>query len=86
MWSGTEIRGRLNLTTTHAIDTITMAEKDSIWNRKRDLVYLVFFLTHIPVMLGKFGGPARQPEKEVSTPKLLRLNNNAMLTNGNGLS
>ncbi|KAF2442925.1 hypothetical protein P171DRAFT_455854 [Karstenula rhodostoma CBS 690.94] len=28
-----------------------MAGKNSIWNRKKDLVYLVFFLTHIPVML-----------------------------------
>ncbi|OAG01550.1 uncharacterized protein CC84DRAFT_1167755 [Paraphaeosphaeria sporulosa] len=28
-----------------------MAGEDSIWNRKKDLVYLVFFMTHIPVML-----------------------------------
>ncbi|KAL5394492.1 hypothetical protein PMIN06_002386 [Paraphaeosphaeria minitans] len=28
-----------------------MAGENGIWNRKKDLVYLVFFLTHIPVML-----------------------------------
>jgi hypothetical protein len=26
----------------------------SILQRKRDCVYLVFFLTHLPVMLGEF--------------------------------
>ena len=24
----------------------------SIWNRKRDLLYLLFFVIHIPIMLG----------------------------------
>ena len=24
-----------------------------IWNRKRDLIYLIFFLTHIPIMFCK---------------------------------
>ena len=38
----------------------------SIWNRKLDLLYLIFFITHIPVLLGKLswdqrraGGPSR---------------------------
>jgi hypothetical protein len=30
-----------------------MAQPVSIWSRKRDLVYLVFFLVHLPVMLCK---------------------------------
>lgn len=37
----------------HGVDMSKMGRTDSIWNRKRDLVYLVFFITHIPVMLGK---------------------------------
>jgi hypothetical protein len=27
-------------------------ENNSIWNRKMDLLYLVFFCTHVPVMFG----------------------------------
>jgi hypothetical protein len=26
----------------------------SIFQRKRDLMYLIFFIIHVPVMLGKF--------------------------------
>jgi len=26
----------------------------SIFQRKRDLIYLVFFVVHLPVMLGKY--------------------------------
>jgi hypothetical protein len=32
--------------------TVRMAK--SIFQRKRDLVYLVFFIIHVPVMLGEF--------------------------------
>jgi hypothetical protein len=34
---------------------ITMAT--SIFSRKRDLVYLIFFIVHVPVMLGEFSRP-----------------------------
>jgi hypothetical protein len=34
-----------------SVKTITMAL--SIWKRKHDLIYLIFFLTHIPIMFCK---------------------------------
>lgn len=29
-------------------------QSNSIWNRKLDLLYFVFFCTHVPVMFGMF--------------------------------
>jgi hypothetical protein len=31
----------------------------SIFSRKRDLVYLIFFIVHLPVMLGEFFATSR---------------------------
>jgi hypothetical protein len=39
----------------------------SIFERKRDLVYLIFFIVHIPVMLGEFA-PALRADKVFSLP------------------